>query len=86
MSAEAGAAMKAVLAEVCAWAPIALMLETMPHGMEADGAAATHSAAAREEAACKLIGNHVNVLKDVANPSADKNIIGVPLTQLELKR
>eukprot|EP00966_Prymnesium_polylepis_P287879 6649191-Prymnesium_polylepis.1 len=25
-------------------------------------------------------------MRDVANPSADKNIIGVPLTQIELRR
>eukprot|EP00966_Prymnesium_polylepis_P269753 6231406-Prymnesium_polylepis.1 len=25
-------------------------------------------------------------MRDVANPSADKNIVGVPLTQTELKR
>eukprot|EP00966_Prymnesium_polylepis_P250188 5784063-Prymnesium_polylepis.1 len=43
---------------------------------EAEGAASSHSAAAREEAARKLISNHESVLKDVANPSADKNIIG----------
>jgi hypothetical protein len=35
----------------------------------AEGAAAKHSPAAREEAAAKLIGNHVNVLKDVCHPS-----------------
>ena len=38
------------------------------------------------EAARKLIGNHENVLLDVCNPSADKNIVGNALTQLELRR
>ena len=40
----------------------------------------------REEAARKLIGNHVNVLCDVCNPSTTLNIYGKPLTQLELVR
>jgi len=53
---------------------------------EADGAAAAHTHAAREAAARKLIGNHENVLRDVANPSAMANIDGKPLTQIHLKR
>ena len=40
----------------------------------------------RESAARKLVGNHVNVLRDVCNPSATHNIYGKPLTQLELVR
>ena len=52
----------------------------------AEGAAAAHASDAREEAARKLIGNHVNVLNDVTNPSDTLNIDGKPLTQLELKR
>ena len=40
----------------------------------------------RKEAARKLIANHEAVLRDLTNPSADKNIIGKPLTQVELKR
>eukprot|EP00966_Prymnesium_polylepis_P225693 5220774-Prymnesium_polylepis.1 len=91
MSAEAGAAVRAVLAEVGAlgqlgaWGPLNGLLHA-GGGSDAIGAAAAHSAAARDEAVRKLIGNHTAVLRDVANPSADKNIIGVPLTQLKLKR
>ena len=40
----------------------------------------------RKEAARKLIANHEAVLRDLTNPSADKNIVGKPLTQLELQR
>eukprot|EP00966_Prymnesium_polylepis_P230006 5322060-Prymnesium_polylepis.1 len=52
----------------------------------APSAAAHHGRAPRLEAAWRLIGNREAVLRDVANPSADKNIVGKPLTQLELKR
>jgi len=55
-------------------------------GGDAEGAAAAHRQADREAAARKLIGNHENVLRDVANPSFDTNIDGKPLTQLELQR
>ena len=50
------------------------------------GEAGKHSQAAREEAARKLIGNHANLLKDVCNASTERNIIGNPLTQIELVR
>jgi len=100
MGPAAAAAMRAVLHEVGAMAHRATFAATEPHWAmlhrimdcnksfltEADGAAAIHSHVAREEAAAKLIANHRNVLKDVCNPSRDKNIIGVPLTQLELQR
>jgi len=72
MSPEAGAAMKAVLRELGGF--------TQASGVEG------FPRAARVEAARKLIGNFDNVLLDVTNPSADQNIIGVPLTQTELKR
>eukprot|EP00966_Prymnesium_polylepis_P199391 4620355-Prymnesium_polylepis.1 len=45
---------------------------------EAEGAAASHDVAARQEAAVKLIMNHAKVLNDVTNPE--------PKTQLELAR
>eukprot|EP00966_Prymnesium_polylepis_P174123 4028755-Prymnesium_polylepis.1 len=86
MSAEAGAAMKAVLRDVCSWAPLYHLLDHTRGEQGTHGAAAAHSSASREEAARKLIGNHTAVLRDVANPSADKNIIGVPLTQIDLMR
>ena len=38
-----------------------------------------------EEAASKLISNHKGVLKDVTNRSSTLNIIGAPLTQLDLR-
>ena len=40
----------------------------------------------RKEAGLKLRGNHARVLKDICNPSAELNIDGKPLTQLELTR
>eukprot|EP00966_Prymnesium_polylepis_P040752 945729-Prymnesium_polylepis.1 len=98
MSAAAGAAVKAVLAELGqsarrhrvalaqeSWESLHKLLD-VEGGADADGAAAAHPAAAREEAARMLLGNHENVLDDVTNPLNDKNIIGVPLTQRELTR
>lgn len=55
-------------------------------GPLAIGVAGQHSQAAREEAARKLIGNRANLLKDVCNASTERNIIGNPLTQIELVR
>lgn len=52
----------------------------------AEGIAAKHSKRAREEAATKLIRNHINVIADVTNPSKTDNIDGKPLTQTELFR
>ena len=53
---------------------------------DAEGAAAGHSHAAREEAARKLITNHALVLKDCTNMTLrDVNDAG-PLTQLSLLR
>jgi len=48
------------------------------HLTKVEGAAAAHSAAAREEAARKLIVNHESVVRDVTNAS--------PLTQPDLER
>jgi len=100
MSPAAAAAMRAVLGEI-GYSPIsATAADSAPHwamlhkvletggllSSEADGVAAVHTHAAREAAARKLIGNHENVLRDVANPSRTHNIDAIPLTQLELKR
>ena len=53
---------------------------------EAEGAAAGHGAAAREEAARKLLSNADRVLLDLTNP-VNMNIDGKPLTQsFTLKR
>lgn len=71
MSPEAGAAMKAALREL------------VPLG---EAEVEVHPRAARLDAAYKLCLNFDAVLKDVTNPSADQNIVGVPLTQLELRR
>eukprot|EP00966_Prymnesium_polylepis_P142888 3299135-Prymnesium_polylepis.1 len=94
MGPAAAAAMRAVLHEIGSvrghsggWEDLEMVLHD--HSMfetQADGVAATHSHAAREEAAAKLISNHKNVLNDVTNPSKEYNIIGSPLTQLELQR
>ena len=61
--------------------------------MASNGAAPTafgelsmHSQTARDEAVRKILSNHHNLLKDVCNPSPTQNIIGSPLTQLELVR
>lgn len=51
------------------WEVLRGALRTAEEGATTEGAAAKHSAEAREEAAAKLIGNHVNVLKDVCHPS-----------------
>jgi len=59
------------------WSPLLQLLNSSPPA-EADGAAAAHSPTARDEAARKLVTNHLNVLRDVTN--------GAPVTQLELKR
>lgn len=50
------------------------------------GVATEHSKEARTEAARTIIGNHLNLLKDVCNPSPSNNIDSIPLTQLELTR
>ena len=102
MPPESAAAMKAVLREVGGmavpitlrasapqWAMLHRLLEEavpFPFHSEAEGAAAAHSHAARQEAAAKLITNHVNVFRDVCNPWPTQNIIGIPLTQHELQR
>ena len=100
LSLEAAAAMADVIEEVGAMAIVGTLSATTPHWVmlqkalktggkmlsEADGVAAAYSHAVRESAATKLIGNHENVLKDVANPSPGMNIYGKSLTQLELKR
>lgn len=50
-----------------------------------EGEAGKHSQAAREEAARTILGNHVNLIKDICNPSS-QNIEGRMLTQVELVR
>jgi hypothetical protein len=69
------------------WATLHQLLERSgPFASEADGAAASHSHEAREEAARKLISNHVFVLKDVTNPT-ELDVTGTKeLTQRELTR
>ena len=98
MGPAAGAAMTAVMMEIAnglqAWHTLRALLDGRGKtGAEAAaddplvGAAAACSATARDEAAHKLISNHVNVVKDVCNPSAVRNIHGNRmLTQLELER
>ena len=99
MSPPAAAAMRAVLHEVGSMAVSATLAAAAPHWLmlrqladgdvltsQADGAAAAHSHKAREGAARRLIENHEDVLRDVTNPSPSLNIIGAPLTQLELER
>lgn len=104
MSAAAGMAIRAVLAEVghmpiaatCAassghWQALAKALGQADGGFQGRpvvplDVAVDHTVQAREEAARALISNHVNVLKDVTNPSKELNIIGNALTQTELKR
>jgi len=89
MSAEAAAAMKAVLIEVgtTAWQPLRSQLTkgVLP---KVTGAAAAHSREARAEAAAKLIGNHFKLLLDVCNPMKTMNAMQIELglTQLELRR
>ncbi|KAL3930088.1 MAG: hypothetical protein SGPRY_001685 [Prymnesium sp.] len=93
MSPAAGAAMRAVLREMgtvrrrVGWEELRTMAEEESFQQpEADGVATAHSHAARKEAAAKLIDNHVDVLKDVTNPSQTENIVGDTLTQQELTR
>ena len=52
----------------------------------ASGEAGQHPAAARCEAARRLINNHNDVLHDICNESASDNIVGEALTQTELCR
>ena len=84
MSAAAAAAFRAVLEEVGGvtvsqqWEELRRLLDGATGPTEADGAAAAHSHAAREEAARKLITNHAAVVRDVTNP--------VPKTQPQLTR
>ena len=60
--------------------------EILERAMAGDGSLAAHSLEAREEAGNKLRNNRTRVLKDLCNPSKDRNIDGKPLTQLELVR
>ena len=84
MSAAAAAAFRAVLEEVGGvavsqqWEELRRLLDGATGPTEADGAAAAHSHAAREEAARKLITNHAAVVRDVTNPA--------PKTQPQLTR
>ena len=90
LSAAAVSALCAVATEVGgsagAWVALRNLLDSGLRATAANGAAAAHAHAAREEAARKLISNHSNVVRDCANPSSDLNIIGIKLTQLELER
>ena len=92
LSPEAAAAMKAVLVEVGStlWEPLqaALDYRSGVAAPRASGAAAGFSAAAREEAATRLISNHFRLVVDVCNPTATTNAdnIELGLTQLELVR
>jgi len=63
---------------VTSWAPIQQLMANQAGGEQADGAAAQHAPAAREEAAKRLIANHVAVLRDTTNDA--------PLTQKDLRR
>jgi len=62
------------------------LASVMPGTQDAVGAAAGHQANYRHEAAYKLILNHEAVLRDICNPSPMQNVIGVELTQKDLKR
>ena len=99
LSADAAAAMRAVMQEVAHmplaattaasaphWAMMHRMLDSGELESTADGVASAHAHSARDAAARKLIGNHANVLKDIVNPSPTMNIEGKPLTQLSLTR
>ena len=102
MSPPAAAAMRAVLKEVAFAGVHATLARSAPHWAalhqlavmdmsgsfkkEKDCAAISHSHAAREEAALRLISNRMLVLKDVVNPTLTDATHFVPLTQLELKR
>lgn len=65
----------------CKWAALGQLTVC-----DADGAAAKHTRAAREEAAQALLGNHAAVALDLTNPSTSTNIDGKPLTQPEVSR
>ena len=88
MSEAAGVAMRAVLAEVGAIGVEGMKMGGMDSRAWNDLENLLNSGgggdSAAEEAARKLIGNHSNVLKDVANPSPTKNIIGSVLTQAQV--
>jgi len=60
------------------WATLRQLLDRNASSIIVEGIAAEHSRAAREEAAKKLIMNHIAVLNDVTNPA--------PLTQESLRR
>jgi len=62
------------------------LASVMPGTQDAVGAAAGHQANYRHEGAYKLILNHEAVLRDICNPSPMQNVIGVELTQKDLKR
>ena len=68
-----------------AWIPLEDLLAQQGVNRDAVGVAASHSKAARGEAARKLLGNHFNLLNDICNPRvlSTQNIIGSPLTQVE---
>ena len=53
---------------------------------QATGAAAKFEMGARVEAASRMIMKHEAVLRDICNPSTTQNVVGAPLTQVELTR
>ena len=90
LSEDALAAAAAVMFEVAhaalSWAQLHAALDHGVRSAMGDAALAEHSPAAREAAAAKLIVNHVDVCRDLCNPSVRKSIRGKPLTQTELQR
>ena len=79
---EEGTGMEAALEKGAPyWATLRQLLEQRNGAtikVKVEGSAATHAQKAREEAARKLITNHVAVLADITNPA--------PLTQTHLER
>ena len=65
------------------WERLAEHITGSPQAM---GAAAKFEMAARVEAASRMIMNHEAVLRDICNPSSTQNVVGAPLTQVELTR
>jgi len=91
LSPEGAAAMKAVLSEVgsTAWEPLHDLFQERGVNekcRDTHSVAINHSAKARKEAVTAVLGNHVRLLIDVCNPSAELNIDATKLTQTELNR
>lgn len=90
MSAEAAAALLAVLREVADahWEMLHLLIDARGIHPNPEGVAQEHAVVARHEIVTKVLNNHHALLHDVCNPRARLalNIVGSPLTQLELQR